>query len=145
MAEINSCFFLNGNDGIHISIPSSWDKNKEIHVTFDEDGKHYRYYRSIEWSMKKGFAYYWSRTVVVRDGREHNTTFTPDQYKKCENISVDFKLLHDNLHLWRCDETNQEHTRLRSPCRTRTRSPTPENAWNRTPKSRSRSRSPLRR
>ena len=56
-------FFLNDDDNLHVSIPSSWDSKKEIHISFDENEKHYRYYRSIVWD-DKGFAYYWGKTIV---------------------------------------------------------------------------------
>ncbi len=88
-------FFI--NDNLHVSIPSSWDIKKEIHISFDENKKHYRKYRSIEWSSDNKFTYTWGKTVVGRDHNEHAIKFTLDQSLKCENIFTRFKLLNDDL------------------------------------------------
>ncbi len=143
-------FFLNGDDNLHVSIPSSWDiqKRKEIHISFDENKKHYRHYRTIDWSFENKFSYIFEKTVVVpdRDHNEHVTNFTQDQSLKCEDIFTRFRLLHDDLSLWRCDDTNNVLNTIPSPCRARTRSPPPDkNPWNlNKSRSRSRSRSPRR-
>ncbi len=100
-------FFLNGDDKklSHVSIPSSWDikKRKEIHISFDENKKHYRHYRTIDWSSENKFSYIFEKTVVVpdRDHNEHVTNFTQDQSLKCEDIFTRFRLLHDDLRTWR--------------------------------------------
>jgi hypothetical protein len=139
-------FFI--NDNLHVSIPSSWDiqKKKEIHISFDENKKHYRDYRSITWENK--FSYTLEKTVVIPDHghNEHAIKFTLDQSFKCDNIFTRFRYLNDDLSLWRCDDTNNRLSTIRSPCRARTRSPPPsKNPWDlNKSRSRSRSRSPRR-
>ncbi len=100
-------FFLNDDDHIHVSIPSLWNINKELHILFNENDTCYKHYRPIRLYKNKVW-YSYGETVVVHDHNEHHIRFTHDQHVKCEMIFHYFKFMHDELRLWMCDKTNTE-------------------------------------